>query len=185
MIGAASAASYWFSDTIDSWNGDDVVEINNYPDYLKYTHDINDDVDFEAGDLVTGAYLALDFDFDYTDSIGVTHTGFCNYTIEWDNTEFSLIQFDESPWKFMGEVDNFELLTVGVEWLNDNGLLDVTLTVLNFIGTATAYLDTSTLYVCAQSGSPNAVPEPSNMILLGMGVIGIAIPGRKKVFKKM
>lgn len=34
------------------------------------------------------------------------------------------------------------------------------------------------------SGSPAPVPEPSTMILLGMGLVGTAVPGRKNIFKK-
>jgi hypothetical protein len=187
-FGVASAASYWFSDTIDKWGDDGALEwahIPNYPNTHDYQHDINDEVDFANGDLVTKAYLALDFDWDFTDSIGVAHIGQCNYTIAWDNTEFSWIQFDDSGWKFVDEVDNDEeFLTVGIDWLNDDGLLDVSLTVVNWLWNANAWLDSSTLFGVAETGSPSPVPEPSTMILLGMGVVGIFGTGREKIFKK-
>lgn len=188
MFGVASAASYWFSDTIDDWGGDGVwgrVPIPNKPYTYDYQHDINDDVDFAAGDLVTEAYLLLDFDWDITDYSGTTYTQHCSYKIDWDFREFAYIQFDESNWQYVDEVDNsWEFLTVGIEWLNDDGLLDVSLYVCNSLGNALAWLDSSTLFGVAQTGSPSSVPEPSTMIFLGMGVIGIALPGRKKVFKK-
>ena len=59
-FGVASAASYWFSDTIDNWGGDGVwsrAPIPNYPGTYDYQHNITDDVNFAAGDLVTEAYL--------------------------------------------------------------------------------------------------------------------------------
>jgi hypothetical protein len=188
MSGVGAAASYYFSDTIDSWGSDDVfgrVRIPNYPGTYDYQHDITDDVDFAAGDLVTNAYLALDFDWDFSDSIGIYSTH-CNYTIAWDNTEYSFIQFDDSGWQFVDEVDNsYEFLTVGIDWLNDDGLLDVSLTVLNYLGTASAWLDSSTLFGWADTGSGSTapIPEPGTMILLGMGVMSIAAPGRKTFFK--
>jgi len=184
-FGVASAASYWFSDTIDNWGGDGVwgrVPIPNYPGTYDYQHNITDDVNLAAGDLVTEAYLALDFDWDFNDSI--TH---CSYMFGWDNREFAFIQLDDSGWQFVDEVDNdYEFLTVGVDWLNDDGLLDVSLTVWNPMGTAMAWLDSSTLFGSAEtgSGSPAPVPEPATMILLGMGLVGVAVPGRKKLLKK-
>ena len=187
MVGAATAASYFFSDTIDNWGGDDVwgrVKIPQYPGTYDYQHDLNDDVDFAQGDLVTSAYLALDFDWDYSDSLGFKSTHY-GYTIAWDNTEFSFVQFDDSGWQFVDEVDNsVEFLTLAIDWLNDDGFLDVSLTVLNFMGNATAWLDRSTLFGIAQTGSPAPVPEPSTIILVGMGIAGIAVPNRKRLFKK-
>jgi hypothetical protein len=188
MFGVASAASYWFYDTIDNWSGyggSDWAPIPNYPGTFEYQHDIRDDVDFAAGDLVTQAYLALDFDFDWDDSSGTNTTPF-GYTVAWDNTEYSWIQFNSTGWQFIDEVDNnFEFLTIGIDWLNEHGILDVTLTVCNPLGTAQAWLDSSTLFGSAQTADiPAPVPESSTMILLGMGLIGIAVPGRKKFIKK-
>jgi hypothetical protein len=136
MSSSALAASYGFHDTIGKWGGDGFfgrVAVPNYPGTYSYQHDIRDELDFAAGDLVTEAYLALDFD-----------------------------------------------------WLNEKSGIDVTLTAANALGTATAWIDSSTLFGWGKTGSnrPSPVPESSTMILLGMCVMGIAIPGRKKVFKK-
>ena len=70
--GNAGAVSYEFEDMIDTWGPLqlDAAYVPQYPGVLEYTHDINDDVDFESGDLVTEARLELDFTNDMTDDSG-------------------------------------------------------------------------------------------------------------------
>lgn len=66
MAGSAMAASYEFVDMIDTWGGfESALITENSP--LSYIHDLTDDVDFGAGDLVTSATLELDFTNDYYD----------------------------------------------------------------------------------------------------------------------
>jgi hypothetical protein len=69
----------------------------------------------------------------------------------------------------LGEVDNGQYpLTLDIDWLNDNGELDVTIGVYNDLGTATAWLDHSKLYGTA------VVPVPGAALL---GVLGLGSAG--------
>ena len=141
FVGIASASVYKFNDDIDNWNlsgsqyGEDqtiahpfdaVLITDNNP--LTYTHDITDSVDFAAGDYVTEAWLELDFTNDLSDSNGSMFWGL----IKWDNREFAQYGFDGNAWQSIGEVDNsvYDML-VDIDWLNDDGRLDVSLNVTN------------------------------------------------------
>ena len=172
-VGFANATTYNFEDMIDTWgvfNVDAAWIGQDYP--LTYTHDINDSVNFAAGDYVTDAWLELDFTNDSTDDFGSKLFGI----IKWDFREYATLGFDGTSWVNIGEVDNAAYsLILDIDWLNDDGLLDVTLSISNPLGTATAWLDHSKL-----SGTAATVPEPGTLILLGAGLAGLAIYRKKR-----
>jgi hypothetical protein len=209
--GSAGAASYKFSDMIDKWDMGGFQFDAAYIDQgrpLSYKHDLNQEVDFGRGDMVTEAYLELDFTNDRwpfgrlphlreagPDSYGSINLW--NHRIEWDFREFATYAIGESGTSYdIGEVDNqsYSGLFLNVDWLNDDGELDVTVSVHNPLGSASpwnplgranAWLDHSRLYGTAEMGGQAApVPEPSTIMLMGVGLLGLVGYSRKRLAKK-
>jgi hypothetical protein len=182
VTGRTNAATINFEDIIDYWHVPVLGEVDSIPIVegipLTYTHDINDDVNIAAGDLVTSASLELDFTNDLFDTV---FTGLLRWMP--DLTEYVSYGFDGSAWTEIGEVDNGQyLVSLDAALLNDDGKLNVVLYVTNYDnGLGTAYLDHSRLFGTAETAAP--VPEPATMILLGSGLIGLSV-FRKRFIKK-
>ncbi len=171
LASSAGAATMPFEDVIDTWGplGLDTARlVQGSP--LTYQHDLNDDIDFADGWVVTDATLELDFTNDWLD--GKKLWGL----VQWDNREFAWYAYDGAGWVAIGEVDKGQYpLAVEVDWLNDDGKLDVTVGVWNAKDSATAWLDHSRLYGTAAGPEPlgSSVPEPVTLLGAGLGVAAI------------
>jgi len=60
-------------------------------------------------------------------------------------------------------------MILDIDWLNDGGILDVSVKVSNPLGTGTIWLDHSRLYGTAEA--PDVVPVPGAALL---GMLGLA-----------
>lgn len=170
LAGHAGASLYYYEDVIDTWAGygDAAPIVEYFP--LKYTHDINDSVNFGAGDTVVEATLELDFTNDLLDAKCFLPSIF---------EEHIYYAFDGSEWKYLDEVDNGQYdIGIDIALLNVDGLLNVALAVTNYScgWLSDAWLDHSKLYGMAEAA---AVPESSPMLLLGLAFIGLSSFRRK------
>ena len=195
LVAGVNAATYSYSDMIDYWNwsgtqyGEDRT-LSHWWDSVKltesnplsYKHNINDDVNFAAGDSVTSANLELDFTNDEYD---IVFDGFLSFLS--DTTEHIFYAFDGSSWTYLDEVDDGQY-TVGVDiaLLNIDGMLNVDLAVTNWDNGGTdAWLDHSRLYGTAETGSAaTPTPEPSTILLMGAGLLGLMGYSRKRLLKQ-
>lgn len=172
--------SYSFEDLIDTWTVcgqaiDAVPVAEGMP--FTYTHDLNDEVNFAAGHTVSEAWLELDFTNDATDD----HGSFCTIfgPVKWDYREYMRLAYDGNGFVALPaelEVDAGQYpFEIGIDWLNDDGQLDVTIDIYNHLDGCTplngaqaiAWLDHSRLYGTA------AVPVPVPGALM-LGLIGVA-----------
>lgn len=164
-------------DEIDTWTcdgwlyglNDAVLVVQGCP--LVYEHDITG-YGVPGRFQVREACLELDFTNDGSDAYG---SAFCGL-IRWDLRESARVGFDGDAWQDIGEVDNgFYSLILDVDWLNDDGILDVTIKVWNPTGVVTAWLDHSVLY-----GDLVAVPVPSAVLLGILGLDAVVVKLRKR-----
>ena len=167
FAGIASAVPTTWNDSID-WNPDKLVS-----DSFSFTLDISNDGFLgilEGGnDLVYGYSLSVGlyddggrFDWGevaYIDQPGLFGDGFYNFSYSNQNFGWSL---------------------AGLVSLNING--DLYVTINSWSGDF--YLDSASLHAWGGSGDPDPttapVPEPSTMLLMGAGLMGIAAVGRKR-----
>jgi hypothetical protein len=133
---------------------------------------------FSISGVVSAASFGPDFDWDFTEITGIYHASFDNLIPE-DTREFFRIQFDDS------------------KLLNDHGIFGEILAAMNVFGTVSTrwkhrprrkhppvVRERPRGPGRPHPHRPAPVPEPGTMILLGMGLVGAAIAGRNKIFKK-
>ncbi|MEI6825817.1 MAG: PEP-CTERM sorting domain-containing protein [Desulfuromonadales bacterium] len=168
MMGAGSAwaVPYTWTDTV-SFNP---AELIGWFESTSYTHDLTDNtpVAFTPGqDLITNYSLKVALHDDggrkdygeiaFIDQPGVLKDGFYNF--DYTNNTFG--------WSLAGLIA-----------LNSYGTLEVT--VKSTYGDF--YLDSSVLTANGCDNTP--VPEPGTMMLLGAGMLGLAIFGKRRMNKE-
>jgi len=173
MVGVAQADH--FTDTL-TWSGDGHL-ITEKGGPFTYQHDLllaTPSVDIPGGDVVTEADLTLTFKDDYGIFGGGEGDEHGWFIIFYDNREYVKVAFDGGSWvDITDEVDTGSYpLAVDIDWLNDDGLLDVTVAVWNPLGTADVYLKSSTL-----GGEFTPIPVPGAILLgiLGLGAAGLKL----------
>ena len=160
MAGVASAIPY--TDTFDAgymhwlgwWGGETSV---------SWTFDITDDGFNPVTQDVTSAEVALNLQDD-----------------SWDFWEFASLHVGTNY--FIWEVDTgTTAFTVdSLMTLSDSGTIDCTLTA----NLGDFYFNTATLSAEGTEPSTAPVPEPSTVLLVGTGLLGIVAFGRKQLNKK-
>jgi hypothetical protein len=162
---------YDIVDKIDTWShlggNADIVPITEWQS-LKYQHDLTA-YGVPSAKHVTAAWLELDFTNDRTDRFGfVEHVTVGAY----DSTTDTWTQFAS-----LGEVDagQYDMALV-TNWLNDDGILDIELTVLNksLNPLETAWLDHSVLCANVQAVT-TPVPGAALLGLLGLSFAGVKL----------
>lgn len=168
MVGVAGAVPMTWTDSED-WNPDHYVSW--FSEY-DFTLDISDDGFvgiFEGGDdIVFGYSLTVDIFDDggrrdrgeiaYIDQPGIFGDGFYNFSYTSQTLGWSL---------------------AGIVSLNLNGELNVT--VDSWYGDF--YLDAASVTAWGDDGTA-PVPEPSTILLMGVGLVGLVGVGRKRFVNK-
>ena len=159
-----------------------------------YTHDINDDGFNASTDTILSAMLQIDVvddgDYDSNTYSSYTYTTWCGrhgwfgsyhchyssgtrlssygqteiLTVDADGTIFGQYEIDYNPLGFEINLDDIQL----------DGLLDVTLSMVS----GDAYFRLSSLTVDVDRAT--GVPEPETLLLMSLGLMGLAYVQRKK-----
>jgi hypothetical protein len=171
--GGSASADLWNGaeyDFVDMWGavGGGALRIREGQP-LTYSHDITDE-GVPQDYRVTEAWLDLGFTNDSGDCVW----RLCG-TVVWNGREYVQVGYDGADWHSLGEVDNGQYsLVVGIDWLNDDGSLDVAVEVTNQAwNTANACLDYSVLYGDLEAAH---APVPGAVLL---GLVGLSLAGWK------
>lgn len=181
LMGTAGALSISFTDTVkftdngldptvddvapvgvvNSYDGVSVTLLEGFGDHIDWTHKF--DFDYEVDEIVSGELTLslVDEDRDKWCSVGL---------------EFALGITEDGTWAW-GEVDTQDyFFDVTTSYLMD-GSFSVYLASLG----GDFYIDESALTVTYNAHPAAPVPEPTSMMLSGVGLIGMAVWGRKRL----
>lgn len=140
---------------------------------FSYHHDLTGYVDFANGEYVSEAILRLKLD-----GTGDLSREFVDYKL--DNGNW--IYLGEPGGLFTGTTETYKLVDIE-NYINDDGILNVMISVSNPSRWSTADVDVLKSVVKGKTYMAS-VPEPATMILMGLGLVGLAGASRKKWLKK-
>ncbi len=171
VVASANASATLVEDYINLYedNGDKYVYLSAGHSYTV-THDLTDEgVPFDY--FVDNAWLNLSFSDDF---------GWETLDLSWWDNEVAIAHgegifdvFEVDGTIFSYEIEHVNIFDAGVAALNSVGQLQVTIT--SIFGDF--YWKESTLFA---EISPVSVNEPTTLILLGIGIIGLGLARRRK-----
>jgi hypothetical protein len=169
--GVATAAPITFTDVHDVWGSG--VQISSTNRTYSFTHNIINPAGDPQGDsyssltdILSNATIILNFEDDDFDFLGINSE---NIFLRFDGNNQSSFEVDSGNASF----------SVNAALLAADGVLNVN---LNWVSGDIRF-DESTLVVngTRSTQSPTAVPEPSTFLLLGSGLVGLGIVGKKRL----
>jgi len=147
--------------------------LDKYHNTYSFTHDITDNGFKSTAYTITSADISLAF-YDNVDHVGRFPDIF---DLIKEHVSFSFDGVSQGQKEIDTETIHF---LVDAQLLQNDGTLQVTLKNLK----GDVYFDQSTLKAYATENAPAAptpTPEPGSLLLLGSGLVGLAIKGRKRL----
>ena len=150
-------------------------------EHIDYRHDITDDGFAVGSDIANWyqieLYLTDDYswhDWDDNFDLGPQNNEWVSVTTGWLGDGFGDASTYEVDFNIFDPITHSELSVEGLVALNTFGMLDVALSVTG----GDIYFAGSRL--TASDNAPAPIPEPGTIMLMGIGLVGLARVGRRK-----